>query len=372
MSRALEGVKVLELGRVFSGPLCGMVLADLGARVLKVERPGVGDESRRFGLHRAGGETCYFNSLNRNKTSVALDLAQSDDHALFTELVREADVLVHNWIQGSLDRLGFSYGAASALNPRLVYCAISGYGPETEFASRPAQDIIAQALSGFMSLTGEADGPPLKSAIPVVDYATGLYAATGIAAALLQRERTGQGQLVTLSLLQTALAMTSFASAEHLSVGTVPRRTGNRHPSICPYNLYATADGWVVLAVANDDMWLRLCRALDLEPDPRFATNRLRLEHQEAVEALLEARIRGLGTDALVATLEACKVSCAQVNDVEQAFRCPPVAGLHQVEDVGGGVRFVGSPLRLHGSEPVKTTAPPPLGAHNGELARRG
>ncbi|MFH1463137.1 MAG: CoA transferase [Pseudomonadota bacterium] len=360
-------VRVLELGRVFSGPLCGMALADMGARVLKVERPGVGDESRRFGLHRAGGQSCYFNALNRNKKSVALDLAEPADRALFEDLVRRADVLVHNWIQASLDRLGFSWEAVHALNPRLIYCAISGYGAATSFASRPAQDIIAQALSGFMSLTGERDGPPLKSAIPVVDYATGLYAAFAISAALFERTSTGEGQLIRLSLLQTAVAMTSFAASEHLSCGASPARTGNRHPSICPYNLYATADGYVVMAVANDAMWGRCREALGLLDDTRFATNRQRLEHQDDLEALIEARMAALGTAEVVALLEAHKVSCAQVNPVGGAFESPPVAELGMIADTGAA-RFVGSPVCRPGAKPVPLRAPPALGQDEDEV----
>ncbi len=368
-------LRVLELGRVFSGPLCGMTLADMGARVLKVERPGVGDEARRFGRHRAGGESCYFNALNRNKRSIALDLKDPVDRALFEELLGKADVLVHNWIQGSLDRLGFGWEAAHALNPRLIYCAISGYGPHTSFASRPAQDIIAQALSGFMGLTGERDGPPLKSAIPVVDYVTGLYAAFAVSSALYQRESTGRGQLIRLSLLQSALAMTSFASSALLSCGVEPQRSGNRHPSICPYNLYRTADGWVVLAVANDAMWGRCCEALELPElveDPRFASNHQRLVHQDALELLLEERFARRGSAEWVQRLEAHKVSCAQVNEGAAAFEHPAVAELEMVERRGehGEVRFVGSPLWWSEPEPVEGSDPPALGGDGEEIRR--
>ena len=369
-------LRVLELGRVFSGPLCGMVLADLGARVLKVERPGVGDESRRFGRYRAGGNSCYFNSLNRSKRSVALNLKDPVDHALFVELVQQADVLVHNWIQASLDKLGFSWEACRALNPRLIYCAISGYGPHTSFATRPAQDIIAQALSGFMSLTGERDGHPLKSAIPVVDYATGLYASTCINAALFTRESTGQGQLIRLSLLQTALAMTAFSGSAQLSCGESAQRSGNRHPSICPYNLYRTADGFVVLAVANDAMWGRLCEALELPglaKDPRFVTNRDRLEHQDALELILEGAFAARETAELVKLLEAHKVSCAQVNTMAQAFEHAPVAelGMDLSCDPEGLVRAVGTPTYLSELPQAPVGTPPALGADDEDVRKR-
>jgi crotonobetainyl-CoA:carnitine CoA-transferase CaiB-like acyl-CoA transferase len=368
----LDEIKVLELGRVFSGPLCGMLLADIGARVLKVERPGVGDESRRFGVHRAGGESCYFNSLNRNKKSIALDLKREADRELFVDLVQKADVLVHNWIQASLDKLGFSWEEVSRLNPRIIYCQISGFG-ETSFASRPSQDVIAQALSGFMSLTGEQDGPPLKTAIPVVDYATGLYAAYSIASALYLRERTGRGQRTTVSLLETALAMTSFASSEFLSAGAVPKRTGNRHPSICPYNLYATRDGHVVIAIANDAMWRRFCRALALDQlaeDPRFAENQRRITNQEQLEEILTDRVGQTSSDEILAALEAEKVSCARVNTISEAFRCRQVTELDQELACGRDqeVRVVGSPFHLGLVEPAKTSAPPALGADTEEI----
>ncbi len=372
---SFRDLRVLELGRVFSAPLCGMVLADMGARVLKVERPGTGDESRRFGRHRAGGQSCYFNSLNRNKRSIALDLKAQEDRALFVELVKRADVLIHNSIQVSMDRLGFSWEAVHALNPRLIYCAISGYGPHTSFATRPAQDIIAQALSGFMSLTGHVDGPPLKSAIPVVDYVTGLYAVSAVNAALFERETSGRGQLLRLSLLQSALAMTAFAGAAQLSCDARPSRTGNRHPSICPYNLYQSADGYVVLAVANDAMWGRLCRALerpDLADDARFATNRLRLEHQDELELILEQHVEQLASADIVATLEAHKVSCAQVNTMAEAFDHPAVAELHMAERCGpdAEVGFVGSALYASELEPVPLRPPPALSEDEEEIRR--
>ncbi len=368
-------IKVLELGRVFSGPLCGMVLADLGARVIKVERPGVGDESRRFGRHRAGGNSCYFNSLNRSKRSLALNLKDPEDRALFEELVQQADVLIHNWIQASLDKLGFSWEVCSALNPRLIYCAISGYGPHSSFATRPAQDIIAQALSGFMALTGEPDGAPLKSAIPVVDYATGLYASTCINAALFERESSGRGQLIRLSLLQTALAMTAFAGATQLSCGVTTPRSGNRHPSICPYNLYRTSDGWVVLAVANDAMWGRLCEALELAGlvrDPRFASNRERLQHQDALEIVLEGAFVGRTSAAWVAILEAHKVSCAQVNTVGTAFDHPTIAelGMELSCDEQGVIRVIGSPTWLSEIPQAPVGTPPALGEANDEVRK--
>ncbi len=369
----LDGIKVLELGRVFSGPLCGMVLADLGASVLKVERPGIGDESRRFGGTTAGGQSTYFVSLNRNKKSVALDLKGERDRALFTDLVGQADVLVHNWIQPSLDGVGFSYERCRRLQPRLVYCSISGYGQRTSFAARPAQDVIAQALSGFMSLTGEVGGPPLKTGIPVVDYVTGLYAAFSIVSALFRRERTGEGQLVEVSLLASALAMTSIASSAYLSAGIEPERLGNQHPAICPYNAYSTREGYIVVAVANDAMWRRLCAALGLDHlagDERFHTNARRLAHRDELEAILAERFAALSTPEALAALEAHRVSCAPVNSLPGAFGCAAVDELGLGLRFDGGVEVVGSPLRF-GSSPARVPSPPPaLGEHDDQVRR--
>jgi crotonobetainyl-CoA:carnitine CoA-transferase CaiB-like acyl-CoA transferase len=368
-------LKVLELGRVFSAPLCGMVLADLGAQVLKIEKPGTGDEARSFGHTRAGGSSSYFDSLNRNKTSLALDLTAPRDRDELVRLIRESDVLVHNWLQPSLDKRGFSYEAVKILNPALIYCGISGYGHGSPFHHLPAQDIVAQALSGLMSLTGEPDGPPLKSGIPVVDYVTGLYAAFSIMAALYMRQRTGEGQLVTVSLLESALAMTSFESAAHLSLGVSPARHGNRHPAICPYNDYRTRDGLVVIAVANDEMWKRFCHALRLDPlleDERFQTNAKRLASQDELEAILQTTILRFQTQELVNLMEREKISCTKVNTIPEAFASEPVKHLDMVVRCGeqGATSFVGKAFHLEKVPDVPVTAPPALGNGNPQPVR--
>lgn len=371
------GLRVIELGRVFSGPLCGMFLADLGAQVIKVERPGSGDESRQFGADSQDGQSSYFNALNRSKLSLALDLADPADKAAFLELVATADVLVHNWVQDSLDRLGCSWPALQALNPRLVYCSISGMGYHSPWRQQPSQDIVAQAMSGLLSLTGEPDGPPQRSGIPVVDYATGMHAAFGIMAALYQREHTGQGQLVHTSLLESALAMTSFAAASWLAGGPDPWRNGNRHPSISPYNLYRTKDCHVCLAVANQDMWLRLCTALDLPElasDPDFATNTGRLARRDRLEAILEARLAGFGGDELLSLLQAHRVSCTRVHSVAQAWSLPEVQALDLAVRCTGpgdqpGPQVVGSPVHLSNNPPSPPSPPPALDNGRSRLA---
>jgi len=368
----LSKIKVLELGRVFSGPLCGMMLADLGAQVIKVEAPGIGDESRSFGAHRTDGNSCYFNSLNRGKQSIELNLKDKKDRALFIELILKADVLVHNWIQASLDKLGFSYSDVKAINPRLIYCSISGYGHGTSCSDKPSQDIIAQAISGFMSLTGEREGVPLKTGIPVVDYVTGQYAAFAIMSALFMRQSTGEGRFVTASLLGSAVAMTSFSSSAYLSTGVETTRTGNRHPSICPYNLYKTLDGKIVLAVANDKMWQRLCKTLDLNHlarDEKYHSNAARLKHQNELEAILSKQISKLSTQKALDAFKTAKISCAPVNSLKEAFSCLEVDELDMLLKWNSSTKVAGSPFYIEGLS-TKTTAPPQLGQDNESIRR--
>ncbi len=361
-------IKVLELGRVFSGPLCGMVLADIGAEVIKVERPGSGDESRQFGSD-------YFNSLNRNKKSIALDLKNPEHKAVLMKLIERSDVLVHNWLQESLDQLGFSYEGVKIINPRLIYCAISGYGYNSTYRNQPAQDIIAQGLSGFMSLTGEQEGLPLKTGIPVVDYTTGLYAAYSIMSALYMREKTGEGQLVHTSLLETALAMTSFEGARYLTKGEEPHRKGNRHPNICPYNVYRTKDGLVTVAVANQEMWKRFCEALKIEylmDLDLFSSNPLRLINQDILEPLLEAEMVKYSSEEITFILKNAKVSCTRIHSIKEAFACPEIKELNQVLTTTSKqpVSLVGMPFHLEKIEERAIEAPPVLDAHKDEILR--
>lgn len=368
-------IRVIELGRVFSGPLCGMVLADIGAEVIKVERPITGDESRQFGSHSSEGQSSYFNSLNRNKKSITLDLKDPKDKAVLIKLIEKSDVLVHNWLQVSLDRLGFSYDEVKRINPKMIYCVISGYGYNSSFGNKPSQDIIAQSLSGLMSLTGEPEGLPMKTGIPIVDYTTGLYAAYSIMSALYMREKTGEGQLVHTSLLETAVAITSFESALFLTEGKIPKRNGNRHPSICPYNVYQTKDGWVTIAVANQDMWVRFCRAINLvnlKDQEAFKTNNQRLKNREALEQILETNLKNFTTDEIIERLSGEKVSCARVNHLGEAFASPEIKELDMVIHCGfdNQVSFVGKPFHLENSEDREIEPPPTLGEHTDEILK--
>lgn len=358
-------IRVLELGRVFSAPLCGMMFGDIGAEVIKIEKPVTGDESRHFGDEISPGQSCYFNSLNRNKRSMTLDLKNQEDKVIFIDLIRSSDVLIHNWVQSSLDKLGFSYDEVNMINPRIIYCSISGYGYKSRFRDLPSQDIIAQSLSGLMSLTGEKDGLPMKTGIPMVDYTTGLYAGFAVMSALYQREKSGKGMLVHTSLLETALAVTSFESSLYLSTGKVPSRNGNRHPYICPYGVYRTLDGVVTISVANDDMWVRFCNALHLESlknNEKFKDNNLRLANRDELEKVIEQNVLNYKTADIIRLLKEFKVSCGKVNNIKEAFNSEEVAELEMIESFeGNSCRIVKKPFHLEGLAVGMDTPPPAL-----------
>lgn len=349
-------LKVIELCRVYSGPLCGMLFGDLGAEVIKIERPVTGDESRAFGLQDQAGRSSYFNSLNRNKESLFLDLKSDEGKEILIQLIKEADVLVHNWIQGSLDKLGFSYKSVQEMNDRIVYCAISGFGYNSPFKNQRSQDIIAQSMSGLLSLTGEAERSPLKTGIPVVDYVTGMNAAFAIMSALYMRTFTHKGQLVHTSLLESALSMTSFEASKYLAGGEIPKRSGNRHPAICPYNIYTCNDGLITIAVANDAMFVRFCESLGLDVlanDQRFDSNVSRLQHQDLLEVIIEERLQRDTVDHIMKLLEDAKVSCSPVNNIEEAFNCEVVKAVDMIQTLDKGTKVIGKSFHLEAIDEV-------------------
>jgi crotonobetainyl-CoA:carnitine CoA-transferase CaiB-like acyl-CoA transferase len=359
-----ENLKIIELCRVYSGPLCGMVLGDLGAEVIKVERPILGDESRSFGERDAEGRSCYFNSLNRNKTSLFLNLKNKEDQLKLKELIKTSDVLIHNWLQKSLDKLGFSYDEVREINPKLIYCVISGYGYNSSYKNKPSQDIIAQSISGLLTLTGEKDRLPMKTGIPVVDYATGMNAAFAIMSALYMRTVTGKGQLVHTSLLETAMSITSFEASKYLGTGIVPERNGNRHPAICPYNVYQCNDGLVTIAIANDPMWQRFCRALSIEyllEDVKYDNNLHRLDHQDELEEILEKVIFEFGIKQLCDLLDEHHVSCSKINNIEEAFQDKAVKELNILKVLEDGTKVVGQSFHLEEVEEIYNKEPSKL-----------
>jgi crotonobetainyl-CoA:carnitine CoA-transferase CaiB-like acyl-CoA transferase len=368
-------VRVLDASRVLAGPFCGQVLGDLGAEVIKVERPGAGDETRGWGPPFVGTLSAYYLSCNRNKRAMTLDLARPEGRELFYELARRSDVVLENFLPDSAAKLGLSPAQLLVVQPRLVVCSISGFGRTGPWSGRPGYDFAVQALSGLMSITGPVEGPPCKVGVAVTDVLTGLYAAVAVLACLHAREHSGHGYTIDLALLDCAVAAQVNVVQAYLSGGQVPARQGNAHLQIVPYQMFATADGWLVLAVGNDGQWQRFCKAAgaaDLAADPRFATNPLRVQHREDLVPRVELLLRGRTTAQWQDLLTAAEVPHAPAWNYAELFAYPQAAarGLRvEVRDPHGRVvDLVGSPFHLQGSPPPKPTLPPALGQHTEEI----
>jgi crotonobetainyl-CoA:carnitine CoA-transferase CaiB-like acyl-CoA transferase len=376
----LDGLRVLDLSRVLAGPLCTQLLADLGARVVKVERPGSGDDTRALGPPwaegPAGRESAYYLSANRGKRSVAADLSSEAGRALVARLASEADVVVENFAPGTLERWGLGYAALAEANPRLVLCTVTGYGSDGPEAGRPGYDFTVQARSGWMAITGEPAGTPVKAGVAVVDVLTGQLAAVAILAALRERERSGRGQRVEVPLFDAALAGLVNVTQAALVTGREPARWGNAHATIVPYQAFDGADRAFVVAVGNDAQWRRLCEAIgagDLAADPRLADNPGRIRHREDVVGSLAARFRTAPADAWLARLEAAGVPCAPVQTVLEALEDPAFPGAWEMAGpTYGVVRTVPSPLRFSRTPLAPPGPAPALGEHTEEVGREG
>ena len=378
MSGALDGIRVLDLTRILAGPMATQTLADLGAEVIKLERPGSGDDTRSWGppflQDRAGRDTrdsTYFLCCNRGKKSVTVDIARPDGQALVRRLVQNCDVLTENFKVGDLARYGLDYQALSLLNPRLVYCSITGYGQSGPYSDRAGYDPIAQAMGGMMAVTGERDGRPQRVGVAVVDVMTANYAVIAILAALRHRDASGRGQHIDLSLLDVQVAAMINVAQAYLSAGVVARRNGNEHPSVVPSQSFQCADGMIMLAAGNDGQFAKLCEALgrvDLARDPRFATNAARVRNRAAVTALLQEALSQQPVTHWTDRLSRAGVPCGPVNDVEQVFADPQVRhrGLRvEVEHpVSGTLPLLASPLRFSETPVDYRLAPPLLGEH--------
>jgi crotonobetainyl-CoA:carnitine CoA-transferase CaiB-like acyl-CoA transferase len=368
MGQALEDLTIIDFSRVLAGPLATMVLADLGATVVKVERPGAGDDTRAWGPpFDDRGDATYFQAVNRNKTSEAIDLTTPAGAARARELVAGADVVVENFRPGVMDRLGLDWPTLAAANPKLVYCSITGFGTGAG-AALPGYDLLVQALGGLMSITGEADGEPQKVGVALVDVVTGLFAAVGVLAAVRHRDRTGEGQRVEVNLLSSLLAALVNQGSAYTLAGAVAGRMGNAHPSIAPYELFPTADGDLVLAVGNDKQFTALCETVgapELARDERFATNGARVAHRAALRDVLIARLAGRDAAAWVAALSPAGVPAGQVNDVAGAFGLAEALGLDPIVDLprpdGTVARLTRNPIILSATPATYRSAPPPL-----------
>jgi len=367
---ALDGILVADFSRVLAGPLCTMTLGDLGADVVKVERPDGGDDTREWGPPWHDEGATYYLGLNRNKRSVTLDLKDPGDLALARRLAARADVVVESFRPGTIDRLGLGYDDVAPGNPGVVYCSISAFGTGERAAALPGYDLLLQAMSGLMSVTGETDGRPLKVGAALIDMICGLYAANGILAALHARSRTGEGQRVHVSLMDSALAALLNQGSGFLNAGVVPGRLGNRHPSITPYETFRAADGDFAVACGNDALFRRLCAAIgrpELAEDARYADNRARLEHRDALTTDLEAAFAGADAAEWVARLGEAGVPAGPINDIGEAFAFAEELGLEPWVEVDG-VRTVRPAMTLGTTPAAVRRRPPRLGEHDAEI----
>ena len=390
---ALSHLKVLDLSRVLAGPWCTQILADLGSDVIKVERPGAGDDTRHWGppfLQDAQGndtdQATYFTACNRNKRSITIDMAQPEGQALIRQMALQSDILVENFKVGGLAHYGLDYASLKALNPRLIYCSVTGFGQDGPYAERAGYDLMIQAMTGMMSITGRSDevpgGGPLRVGVALTDIFTGIYASTAILAALEVRNRSGLGQHIDMALLDVGIAILANQAAGFVNTGKVPQRQGNSHPSLAPYQDFPTLDGAMLLAIGNDGQFKRFCEVAQRPEwalDPRFASNSLRVKNREVLIPAMQELTRTRSTAQWIALLESKAVPCGPINDIGQAFDDAQVKARGLVikqalsaaavaQTAVPSITTVASPLRLTATPPVLRRAPPALGEHTDEV----
>ncbi|NCZ78371.1 MAG: CoA transferase [Burkholderiaceae bacterium] len=385
---ALSHIRVLDLSRVLAGPWCAQNLADLGAQVIKVERPGAGDDTRHWGPPFAKDpngqdttESAYYISINRNKKSITLNISTPEGQAIVRDLVKTSDVVIENYKVGQLAKYGLDYLSLCAIKPNLIYCSITGFGQSGPYQHRPGYDFILQGMGGFMSITGEADhlpgGGPQKAGVAIVDLFTGMYASSAILAAVIHRDRSGEGQYIDMALLDTQVAMLANISSNYLCSGVSPHRWGNAHPNVVPYQTFQTSDSWIIVAVGNDSQFRNFVKAGNREAladDPRFATNPARIEHRAALIPLLVEMVKEKTKAQWITLLEAAGVPCGPINNLQEVFENEQVIArgieMHVPHPTAGTMKLVASPMRLS-KTPVEVRMPPPLlGQHTDEVLR--
>ena len=388
LPQALGHLRILDLTRVLAGPWCAQNLADLGADVIKIERPGCGDDTRAWGppyARDADGEntseSAYYLAANRGKRSVAVDIASADGQALIRELARVSDVVLENYKVGQLQRYGLDYASLKALKPDLVYCSITGFGQDGPYAHRSGYDFLIQGMGGLMSVTGERDdlpgGGPQKAGVALTDLMTGMYATIAVLGALAHRDRTGEGQYIDMALLDTQVAMLANVGSNYLNSGKPPKRWGNAHANIVPYQTFACADGHIIVAAGNDSQYQKFVEAggqPELATDPRFATNPQRVSNRDVLVPLLDAMVRQRTKADWIARLEAVGVPCGPINNVAEVFDNPQIQARAMAIDMphptAGSVKLVRSPMRLSATPALADRAPPLLGQHTDEVLR--
>ena len=369
--RPLAGIRVVDLTRVMTGPYCTMMLGDLGADVTKIEMPGKGDDTRAWGPPFVNGEAAYYLSVNRNKRSIALDLKSAGGKEILWKLIDGADVVVENFSPGTIGRLGFGWDEIHARNPKIVMASISGFGQTGPGSQRTAYDLVVQGMGGIMSVTGPVGGPPTKYGVPIGDIGAGMFAAYAIAAALFRRSVTGEGQYVDVSMLGGQIAMLTYQAASYFATGTVPEPAGNAHSIIAPYDAFPTADGFVIIAVGNDNLWQRFCQALGLvesAADPRFATNADRVQNKEEMYKRINGALGKLTTDQVVELLDTVAVPCGPIATIDRVFENEQVLHTGQKRVVthptAGEITLTGFPYAFSESELTIAHTPPRLGEH--------
>jgi crotonobetainyl-CoA:carnitine CoA-transferase CaiB-like acyl-CoA transferase len=373
----LKGLRVFDLTRVLAGPTCAQMLGDLGAEVIKIERPGAGDDTRGFAPPFMPGtkESAYFVGVNRNKKSVTLDIATKEGQEIALRLIAESDILVENFKVGALEKYGLGYEQLHARFPGLIYCSITGFGQTGPYAPRPGYDSLIQGMGGVMSLTGEPDGLPQKVGVPVADLFAGLYGCIGILAAVRHRDATGQGQQIDIGMLDTHVAWLANQGMNYLATGANPERLGNQHPNIVPYQVFPTANGHMVLSVGNDPTFVRFCEAFDLGymlKDERFATNAARVSNRQLVTDTLTPVMRQHPTEWWIDRLEGLKIGCGPINKLSEVFADPHVLAREMVLEMdhatGGKMKMIANPVKLSETPADYRLPPPVLGQHTNEI----
>ncbi|MDP6086066.1 MAG: CoA transferase [Nitrospinota bacterium] len=375
MAGALEGVRVLDLTRILAGPYATMMLADLGAEVIKVEIPGKGDDTRGWGPPFVSGESSYFMSINRNKKSLTLNLKDEKGKAILERFIERSDVVAENFRPGTMEKLGFGYDRVREINPRAVFASVSGFGHTGPLAERPGYDVVIQGEGGVMSLTGEPDGPPAKVGASIGDITAGMLACHGVLAALVARERTGTGQKVDIGMLDGQVALLTYQAGIFFSTGQAPRRLGNAHPSITPYETFECADGFINLGVGNDSLWVKFCDEIERPEwarDPRYEKNVDRVKNHDEVKALLDEILITRPRSVWLDKLNAAGVPCGSINTLDQVLTHPQVLARDMVVEVdhpvAGKTKLTGAPVKLSDTPAEIRTPPPLLGEHTDEV----
>lgn len=378
MPQALEDLKVLDLSRVLAMPYCSMMLGDLGAEIIRVERPGVGDETRHWGPPWAGEQSAYYLCTNRNKKSITIDLKKKDGQEIIRRLARRCDILLENFLPGSLAEMNLGYEDIKAVNPGIIYASVTGYGQYGPYRNLPGFDFIMQAQGGLMSIIGESDGPPMKVGVAIVDITAGLFACSTILAALHHREKSGTGQYIDIALLDAQVAWLANQASNYLISGKVPRRSGNAHPNIVPYETFQAQDGvYIALGVGNDNQWKKFCKLARIESladDPRYVTNPKRVENRKELVSFLQDLFLKKTSEEWLKLLGEAEIPCGPINTIDRVLSDPQILAREMVVEMEhpatGKFKLVGSPMKLSDT-PVQYRIPPPLlGEHTEEVLR--